>query len=160
MEQEVVFCRGLTDSLKRSMPKHRWTSDDISHDSHGYDIDRLARELFLLHDLDGDGLLGEDELVQINLTIAVLHHGDNADLVHVEDSYRAMFREQFSPEGHDAIRFGCFRGYLLDLLRNIDPDVKAQKMILEQFITEAAVAREVRFQELQASREAGVTFLC
>ena len=102
MEQEVVFCRGLTDSLKRSMPKHRWTSDDISHDSHGYDIDRLARELFLLHDLDGDGLLGEDELVQINLTIAVLHHGDNADLVHVEDSYRAMFREQFSPEGHDA----------------------------------------------------------
>ena len=33
------------------------------------------------------------------------------------------------------------------MLNNLDTDVLAQKMILEQFVAEAAVAREVRSQE-------------
>ena len=80
-EQEMVFTQRLEDSLKRSMCARRWIDDGT-----GEELDRLSRELFLLQDLDGDGLLGEDELVQINLTIAVLHHGDGADLVKVEDA--------------------------------------------------------------------------
>ena len=97
-EQEMVFTHRLEDSLKRSMRTRRWISDDGT----GEELDRLSRELFLLQDLDGDGLLGEDELVQINLTIAVLHHGDGADLVKVEDAYRAMFREKLNPDGQVA----------------------------------------------------------
>ena len=96
-EQEMVFTQRLEDSLKRSMCARRWIDDGT-----GEELDRLSRELFLLQDLDGDGLLGEDELVQINLTIAVLHHGDGADLVKVEDAYRAMFREKLNPDGHVA----------------------------------------------------------
>ncbi|CAE7938787.1 unnamed protein product [Symbiodinium sp. KB8] len=154
-EQEMVFTHRLEDSLKRSMRTRRWISDDGT----GEELDRLSRELFLLQDLDGDGLLGEDELVQINLTIAVLHHGDGADLVKVEDAYRAMFREKLNPDGQ-AIQFGCFRKHLRGVLNTLDTDVLAQKMILEQFVAEAAVAREVRSQELEALHQSGLTFMC
>ena len=46
------------------------------------------------------------------------------------------------------------------MLNNLDPDVLAQKMMLEQFVAEAAVAREIRSQELEALQQSGLTFLC
>eukprot|EP00439_Symbiodinium_sp_Y106_P045084 s1206_g5.t1 len=70
-----------------------------------------------------------------------------------------MFREKLNPDGH-AIQFGCFRKHLRGVLNNLDTDVLAQKMILEQFVAEAAVAREVRSQELEALHQSGLTFMC
>ena len=97
-EQELVLSRGFESAWKHSGLKRRRISDDGT----GEELDRLSRELFALHDLNGDGLLGEDELVQINLTIATLHHGEAVDLLEVEDAYRALFREKLNPDGHAA----------------------------------------------------------
>merc|ERR1719476_354424 len=43
-------------------------------------IEDLVFQLFHVHDLNGDGLLGEDELVSMNQRIAVLHYGNEVDL--------------------------------------------------------------------------------
>ena len=49
---------------------------------------------------------------------------------------------------------------MMGVLNSIDTDALAQKMMLEQFVTEAAVAREVRFRELEASEPPTMTFVC
>lgn len=113
---------------------------DWSHRYRGGQLERLLRDLFRLHDLNGNGLLDEQELVQLNSQVAVLHRGKGADLLEVSERYRSLFREKLDPEGRP-ITYSTFRAYLLKVLDGIDPDPLAQEMIVEQFAVEARSAR-------------------
>lgn len=98
--------------------------------------------LFSLHDLNGNGVLEESELVQLNSKVAMLHYGKDADLVAVKEKYRALFRDKLDPDGKPA-SYAVFRRYVLQVLDRLDPDPLAQEMIVEQFAAEARSARAV-----------------
>mmetsp|Transcript_42308 Transcript_42308/g.90883 ORF Transcript_42308/g.90883 Transcript_42308/m.90883 type:complete len:238 (+) Transcript_42308:402-1115(+) len=103
--------------------------------------EELTRELFLLHDLNGDGVLEENELVRLNEAIAILHYGIDSDLSAVRAKYVHLFRTKLDPKGHP-IPYGMFRSYAHEVLQALDDDPQAQEMILEQFIAEALTGRE------------------
>jgi len=96
----------------------------------------MMRELFRHHDLNGDGVLEELELVQLNKKIALLHQGDGANTAEVAEQYRNLFRSRLDPSGN-AIAYDVFRRYMADTLNEMDPDEPSQMMILEQFVAEA-----------------------
>jgi hypothetical protein len=103
-------------------------------------LEDLTRQLFQLHDLKGDGVLEEEELVQLNEKIHVLHHGPDADLSDVRTKYRELFREQLDPNGKP-VPYETFRRYTRGMLDGLDPDPESQELILEQFIEEARSGR-------------------
>lgn len=105
-------------------------------------------ELFLAHDLNNDGLLGEDELIEMNCIIARLHHGDNADLKDVRAKYKELFRTHLDPSGCP-VPLNIFCAYMQRVLHGLDKDVAAQEMILDHFVAEVQSAR--RTMELQGS---------
>mmetsp|Transcript_46098 Transcript_46098/g.148095 ORF Transcript_46098/g.148095 Transcript_46098/m.148095 type:complete len:294 (+) Transcript_46098:34-915(+) len=105
-------------------------------------LELQIRELFRLHDLNGNGTLEEDELVQLNAKVALLHYGHDVDLTVVKEKYRRLFREKLNREG-SSVSFAVFRRYLLQVLDSLDPDPTAQEMIAEQFALEAQAARAV-----------------
>lgn len=102
----------------------------------------LLVDLFRLHDLDGNGVLQEDELISLNEQIAVLHHGDGADLEHVREKYRELFRSALAPEG-EPVSCEAFCKYTRSVLDDLDSDPAAQEMILEQWSVEAQTCREL-----------------
>jgi len=102
----------------------------------------LLRELFALQDLNSDGVLDETELVMLNERIAVLHYGSNVDRAALRAKYSALFRAHLDADGRP-IAFQKFSQYMMEVLHAVDPDPFAQEMILEQFILEAAAAREM-----------------
>jgi hypothetical protein len=102
----------------------------------------LAGDLFSLQDLDSNGLLSEKELVKLNIKIAVLHYGEHTNKQAVEAKYQAMFRDRLDSEGRP-VPLSVFQSYVSQMLDNIDPDLVAQEMMLEQFIREAACARNL-----------------
>merc|ERR1711869_57764 len=53
-------------------------------------LEDLFRELFYLHDLNGNGLLEELELVKLNEKIAMLHHGMETDRNAVKQKYQGL----------------------------------------------------------------------
>mmetsp|Transcript_25668 Transcript_25668/g.59326 ORF Transcript_25668/g.59326 Transcript_25668/m.59326 type:complete len:224 (-) Transcript_25668:65-736(-) len=112
-------------------------------------LESLSKALFLLHDLNGNGVLEEQELVTLNEYLAYLHHGDGVDAREVEQKYQKIFRARLNRDGRP-VPFETFRTYLINLLNDIDGDLAAQEMILEQFIAEAELARTVCF--LRCSR--------
>jgi hypothetical protein len=118
-------------------------------------LEDLTRQLFQLHDLKGDGLLEEEELVQLNEKIHVLHHGPDADLSEVRTKYRELFREQLDPNGKP-VPYETFRRYTRDMLDGLDPDPESQELILEQFIEEARSGRRA-FAIPALSRESDLT---
>jgi len=109
-----------------------------AHDDHNFE--ELMYELFRLHDLNKDGLLDELELVQLNKKIAVLHHGRDVDLAAVRAKYQHLFRTRLDPEGQP-VNYVAFRRYMLEVVDALERSEAGQKMILEQFIVEAAAAR-------------------
>eukprot|EP00928_Gymnodinium_smaydae_P024193 TRINITY_DN19655_c0_g2_i1.p1 TRINITY_DN19655_c0_g2~~TRINITY_DN19655_c0_g2_i1.p1 ORF type:complete len:404 (+),score=108.14 TRINITY_DN19655_c0_g2_i1:133-1212(+) len=103
----------------------------------------LIEELFSLHDLNGDGVLEETELVRLNETVAVLHEGEHAcEGGVVEAKYRRLFRERLDPDGNP-VPFEIFRRYMKKLLCELDTNEAAQEMMMEQFVAEARLARQV-----------------
>jgi len=108
----------------------------------GHRLEALLQELFKLHDLNGDGVLSELELIRLNEAVAVLHHGDDVETGAVETKYRELFRQQLDPEGQP-VPFKTFRGYLLRVLGELDCHEEAQEMMVEQFIAEARLARSI-----------------
>jgi len=106
------------------------------------ELDHLLRELFRLHDLNGNGLLEIEELVQLNSKVAMLHHGKDTDLLAVKAKYRSLFRERLDPDGKP-VTYAKFRRYVTEVLDGMDPDPLAQEMIVEQFAAEARSARAV-----------------
>mmetsp|Transcript_34682 Transcript_34682/g.91564 ORF Transcript_34682/g.91564 Transcript_34682/m.91564 type:complete len:236 (-) Transcript_34682:320-1027(-) len=102
-------------------------------------IEDLTRELFAVHDLNGNNLLEEQELVSLNEKIAVLHHGQEANTQEVRAKYKALFRAKLDPHGQP-VAYAAFRSYAMEVLDGLDPDPEAQELILEQFVAEARSA--------------------
>lgn len=100
----------------------------------------LLKELFKVHDLNKDGMLGEAELVQLNKKVALLHYGREAHLGEVETKYKDLFRRSLDAQGKP-VPYATFRRYMVEVLMAIDTCSAAQEMILEQFIAEASAAR-------------------
>lgn len=105
-------------------------------------VEALTHRLFQLHDLNKNGLLEEEELVQLNKKIAMLHHGkENTDKEEVKARYQTLFRLELDFEGKP-VRYDTFRDYIIKVLSRMGADNHVeQSMILEQFIIEAVQAR-------------------
>lgn len=104
-------------------------------------FEKLLKELFRLHDLDGDGAIGETELVKLNQKIALLHYGTSADKAAVREKFSGIFRRNLDSEGRP-VGYPAFREHTVKMLTDLDPSQPAQEMILEQFIAEAELGRE------------------
>lgn len=102
-------------------------------------LEGLMKELFRLHDLNGNGLLEEVELVKLNEKIAILHCGYDTDRAAVRERYSSIFRDRMNPQGQ-AATYATFRGYMYEILDGLDPDEPTQTMILQQLIAEADLA--------------------
>jgi hypothetical protein len=100
------------------------------------------QELFRMHDLNGNGTLEEEELIQLNLKIKMLHHGVDIDRSAVEHEFRSLFRSNLDPEGRP-VSYETFRRYMFEVLDQLDPQLEGQEMILEQLGIEAKNARQI-----------------
>mmetsp|Transcript_25124 Transcript_25124/g.66448 ORF Transcript_25124/g.66448 Transcript_25124/m.66448 type:complete len:256 (-) Transcript_25124:50-817(-) len=105
-------------------------------------LEAQIQELFRLHDLNANGVLEEEELVQLNAKVALLHYGRDVDMAAVKEKYRRLFREKLDPQGRP-VPYAVFRRYVLTVLDGLDTDPVAQEMIVEQFAAEAKSARAV-----------------
>lgn len=119
----------------------RGTANEPWHEVGVQRIEDLTRELFSLHDLNGNGMLEEAELITLNLQIAMLHHGKETDTAAVRAKYSELFRAKLDPEGRP-VPYEIFRQYAAEVLDGLDNDPEAQEMILEQFVAEARSGRE------------------
>jgi len=137
-DREVLICRpscldgvvgGLEPDDDGRSPRHERTDR----------MEGLLRELFRLHDLNGNGLLEEVELVKLNEKIAILHCGVSTDRSAVRKRYSGIFRNRLNPKGQPAT-YAMFRHYMLEILDGLDPDEPTQSMIMGQLIAEADLA--------------------
>eukprot|EP00929_Paragymnodinium_shiwhaense_P038867 TRINITY_DN2047_c0_g2_i1.p1 TRINITY_DN2047_c0_g2~~TRINITY_DN2047_c0_g2_i1.p1 ORF type:complete len:242 (-),score=63.45 TRINITY_DN2047_c0_g2_i1:665-1390(-) len=103
--------------------------------------EELVRRLFDLHDLNHNGVLEELELIKLNEKIAMLHHGKDVDRTAVREKYTDLFRRELDADGN-AVSFAQFRDFMLKTLHELDRDVQAQEMIMEQFVAEAKSGRD------------------
>jgi len=129
------------------MAKEPWVEVGIQR------LEELTWELFRLHDLNGDDLLEESELITLNEKIAILHHGKDTDTAEVRCKYRDLFRAKFDPEGRP-VPYPVFRTYAKELLNGLDTDPEAQEMILEQFVAEARSGRQAFDMDVLSAFEA------
>merc|ERR1712241_632268 len=104
-------------------------------------------DLFQVHDLNGNGLLEEHELISLNEKIAILHHGKDINAHEVRAKYKELFRAKLDPDGQP-VAFGKFREYAQEVLDGLDNDPEAQEMILEQFVAEAVLGRQAYMDSL------------
>jgi len=105
----------------------------------GEKAEGLMRELFRLHDLNGNGFLEEVELVKLNEKISILHCGPETDRGAVRERYKSIFRDRLNPDGTPA-PYARFREYMFQILDGLDPDEPTQVMIIQQLIAEADLA--------------------
>eukprot|EP00403_Amphidinium_massartii_P023051 CAMPEP_0178395014 /NCGR_PEP_ID=MMETSP0689_2-20121128/13003_1 /TAXON_ID=160604 /ORGANISM="Amphidinium massartii, Strain CS-259" /LENGTH=392 /DNA_ID=CAMNT_0020015661 /DNA_START=60 /DNA_END=1235 /DNA_ORIENTATION=+ len=105
-------------------------------------LESLMRTLFGLHDLKGNGVLEEEELIKLNEKISMLHYGKDINKAEVREKYSDLFRRKLDKDGN-AVPYSTFRTYMVEVLKELDTDPAAQEMILEQWIAEAECARTV-----------------
>mmetsp|Transcript_68957 Transcript_68957/g.166734 ORF Transcript_68957/g.166734 Transcript_68957/m.166734 type:complete len:205 (-) Transcript_68957:1-615(-) len=117
------------------------------------DLEGMLVELFRLHDINANGLLEEEELVELNIMVAKLHYGDGVDVIEIGDKYRTLFREHLDATGAP-VPYCVFRRYMVQVLNEFDKDLRAQEMIAEQLGAEAKVARELLPEEPRLERPA------
>jgi len=114
-------------------------------------LEKHMQELFQLHDLNGNNVLEEKELVQLNVKVKMLHHGKDIDRAAVKREFKTLFRSKLDRKGKP-VPFRTFRHYMFEVLDGLDSNVTAQEMILEQLAAEArsarAIFREPSFQSL------------
>lgn len=118
-----------TDAPSRSLPSQ----------GRGERAERLMRKLFRLHDLNGNGLLEEVELVKLNEKVAMLHSGADTDRAGVRQRYSNVFRDNLNREGKP-VTYTVFREYMFKILDGLDPDMPTQAMIIDHLIAEADLA--------------------
>jgi len=144
-EQEAAAAKA------RASPRRRRAKDAGTafwHDTLGAErLEELTRELFMLHDLNNNGVLEEVELIKLNQKIAVLHHGLDTDTAEVKSKYKRLFRDKLDPNG-EPVPYAIFRDYAREVLESLDSDPEAQEMILEQFVAEAESGRQAFNLEL------------
>lgn len=130
-------------------------SKSIRAEANKRNLEELMENLFRIHDLNKNGVLEEAELIQLNKKIAVLHSGKDVDKAAVTEKYQNLFRSQFDPTGQP-VSYHVFAKYMHQLLDDMEPrDVRAQIMIMEQFICEANVARKFfRIPSLESKLDA------
>jgi len=103
-------------------------------------LEKLLEELFRLHDLKGNDVLEELELIKLNEKIAMLHYGKHVNREEVKTKYKKLFRSKLDPNGQP-VPYQTFQRYMADILKELDPDIAAQEMILESWISEAESGR-------------------
>jgi len=118
----------------------------------------LLHELFFLHDLNSNGILEEEELVELNNMIAMPHYGKDVDKALVRKRYKDLFGNNLNASGA-AVPFETFHKYMLGVLAEVDIDTDAQEMIVEQFIREAHAARAMFHCESFVGNSGGRHFL-
>lgn len=134
-------CRSINGTLCDESAPANQVAPEMAEEA-ANEIERLLRELFRLHDLNSNGLLEIEELVQLNSKVALLHHGKDTNLAAVKSRYRQLFKDRLDPHGRP-VPYQTFRRYVVQVLNGIDPDPAAQEMMLEQFVAEAKSARAV-----------------
>merc|ERR1711977_717521 len=87
----------------------------------------------------------------------MLHYGKDVDRATITAKYQDLFRRGLDPQGNP-VPFPTFRRYMTDVLTELDEDMLAQEMIMEQFIAEAVAARAA-FHAPSMSSEADAPFL-
>jgi len=120
-------------------------------------LDELIQRLFDLQDLSSDGFLGEDELVQLNKKVIMLHKGRDVNKEEIRARYQELFRTRLSASG-EPVPLSTFRKYILELLDSLDNDKTAQLFILEQWIVEADLGRRC-FQDPSMQSLSDVPYL-
>eukprot|EP00929_Paragymnodinium_shiwhaense_P082302 TRINITY_DN43328_c0_g2_i1.p1 TRINITY_DN43328_c0_g2~~TRINITY_DN43328_c0_g2_i1.p1 ORF type:complete len:219 (+),score=40.83 TRINITY_DN43328_c0_g2_i1:78-734(+) len=125
-----------------------------AEDERSQALEDMIDNLFRLHDLNNDGLLEEAELVQLNMKVAILHYGQDADREAIQRKYSDMFRSEFDARG-EPVGFRIFRRYILSVIDEIDSNPLAQEMALEQFNAAAQSARAMFHYDPFASIEDG-----
>lgn len=103
-------------------------------------VDELIEKLFEMQDLNGNGFLEEEELVQLNKKVAILHSGKDFDKAAVKAKFQGLFRE-LDADG-EPVPISTFKEHIRDVLRSIDRHEDAQVLILEQWLMEADLARQ------------------
>jgi len=151
LKQSQVASRGLCDLLciNNCDASSVATSKKAASGGSSYTLgpemlEELVGELFRLHDLDGNGLLSESELIRINEAISEIHHGSPEKSVRndLHTKYQQLFRDQLDPEGMP-VPYGRFREYIMRVVGQYDKHADAQAMIVEQWVAEAHTARLV-----------------
>lgn len=107
-----------------------------------HELEDLIHKLFVLQDLDKNGMLEERELVLLNRKIAIAHYGEGVDEEELKAKYQELFRTRLAQnDEQQAVPYARFRHYMLDVLHELDTDRDAQRLIVEQFIAEASLGR-------------------
>jgi len=107
-----------------------------------HELEDLMQKLFVLQDLDKNGMLEERELVLLNRKIAIAHYGEGVDEEELKAKYQELFRTRLAQgDKLRAVPYARFRCYMFDVLQELDTDRHAQKLIVEQFIAEASLGR-------------------
>lgn len=115
-------------------------SDAVPYTDH--ELEDLMHRLFVLQDLDKNGMLEERELVLLNRKIAIAHYGEGVDEEELKTKYKELFRTRLAHSNEQrAVPYARFRRYMFDVLQELDTDCHAQKLIVEQFIAEASLGR-------------------
>eukprot|EP00929_Paragymnodinium_shiwhaense_P087432 TRINITY_DN4760_c0_g1_i1.p1 TRINITY_DN4760_c0_g1~~TRINITY_DN4760_c0_g1_i1.p1 ORF type:complete len:322 (+),score=65.53 TRINITY_DN4760_c0_g1_i1:73-966(+) len=105
------------------------------------ELERQIQALFRLHDLNKNGFLEEEELIQLNKKTAKLHYGKDMKKEVVTAKYQELFRSSLDADGKP-VPYAVFRRYMINTLNQWEGgDREAQVMILEQLIAEASLAR-------------------
>merc|ERR1719329_574608 len=122
------------------------------------ELEENIQMLFRRHDLKGNGVLEEMELIKLNQKIAMLHYGvesKEADADAVAEKYSKLFRENIASDSRgEPIVYPIFREYILKQLDNVDPDPRAQVMIVDQWIAEAESGREAfKYTSMQSESD-------
>jgi len=146
-EPEMVFSLCYEDSedleeVDARDPTESFGDSDGATTYRDHELEELMKKLFEVQDVDQNGTLEERELVQLNKKIALAHYGEGADLVAVQKRFQELYRTKLATEGQPGF-YRAFRRYVLEVLEELDPDVRAQRPILEQLIAEATMGREL-----------------
>jgi len=116
------------------------STDSVPYRDH--ELEDLLHQLFVLQDLDKNGLLEERELVLLNRKIAIAHSGEDINREELTLKYQELFRTRLAQsEEQRAVPYARFRCYMLVVLNELDSDRDAQPHIVEQFIAEASLGR-------------------
>jgi len=124
-----------------------------------HELEDLLHQLFVLQDLDRNGMLEEHELVVLNRNIAIAHYGPDIDVEELTVKYQELFRTHLACSNEQrSVPYARFRCYMLGVLLDLDSDRKAQKLIAEQFIAEASLGRAL-FHAFEPQSDSDISFV-